>query len=766
MLRTLANAIGNNGALKRFFVSYLIVLMVPILMGSYLYTHTVNVVEDGALQANSSILKQNMEIIDQRLAEIDNMVNRFSILANVRSAMTVGLPLLDDDYYLFTELKKDLSSYMTNEFIFDFAVFLKKSETLISVSGGIYHGKEEYERFMKFGHLGYERWSSLITERFKSFMPPAVLHFDGRQIPAVAYTSSLYLGSNAAPDGAFVIYIDESKLSSMLHHVTGDSGGWAYIVDGAGQVMASTKEDPLLVQPAEISREHDYFHKQMDGQDMLVAYTTSNYNGWKYISVTPSDSVLSKAVFIKRTTWYMTLFTLLVGLCIAVYLSYRNSKPLQELFHSFKTYVTREEGKGQNEYEFMKVALHEIISSKQQLEHMMDEQLPLLKNSFLDKLLRGDFHSSNEMEAFQIQARLHNKRAGFLLLMVKIRGYNGIISPDFLKELHFSKFIVKNLLGDILGSDNWIHDVSEDTIVVWYGLASADPDDFREELQQKLGTLDELLRTKFAIHGTMIASPPYESLNDSWKAYQQTRQTIDYVEESSGIVWTQELVPTETSYYYPMEVEVKLNNTVLAGESGELASLLEHIYAENLQKRKLAPSVLHQLLLELRGTLTKISGQMQIKNGQALDDWPSKLVQAKHGDFAETYSLISKYLLVLCEEAKQNRNRHNEDTLRQMLEFIEIEYGNPDLSLTSLSTHMKLTESYISYFFKQHLQMNFSVYLENKRLDKACELLAHSGHSIQDIAAQVGYSSDRVFRRAFKRVKGIQPTQYRDSFRA
>ncbi|MDQ1914244.1 AraC family transcriptional regulator [Paenibacillus sp. GD4] len=765
MLQTFLNTVGNNGVLKRYFVSYLIVLMIPILMGSYLYSHTVNVVEDGALQANLSILNQNKEIMDQRLEEIDHMVNRFSLLANVRSALNVGLPLSDEDHILFTEMKKDLSAYMTNGFIFDFSVFLKKSETLISVGGGIYHGKEEYERFMKFGDLEYNRWTLLITERFKSLLPPAVLHFEGRQIPSVAYASSLYLGSHAAPDGAIVIYIDQTKLTSMLNHVTGNSGGWAYIADAAGQVLASTDNAALLVEPAEISGPWGSFHKQIDEQNMLVAYTTSAYNGWKYISVIPADSVLSKAVYIKRTTWYISVVTLLVGLLIAVYLSYRNSKPLQELFYSFKTYVTREEGKGQNEYEYMKGALHEIISSKQQLEQMMDDQLPLLKNSFFDKLLRGDFHSFGEMEAFQIQARLKLKTEGFLMLLIKIRGYNGIISPDFLKELHFSKFIVKNLLGDLLGSEIWIHDVSEDTIVVWYGVASSDSEEYRHELQQKFETLDGLLRHKFSIHGTIIASPPYESLNDTWKAYQQTRQTGDYVEES-GILWTQELTPTETGYYYPMEVEVKLNNTVLAGESEELNSLLEHIYAENIQKRKLAPSVLHQLLLELKGTLTKVSGHMQTKHGQTPEEWSSKLDQTLHRDFAESYHIITHYLLVFCEEAKMNRNQHNEETMRQMLRFIELEFANPELSLTSLSMHMKLTESYISYFFKQHLQMNFSVYLENKRLDKACELLAHSSQSIQDIAVQVGYSSDRVFRRAFKRVKGIQPTQYRDSFKS
>jgi AraC-like DNA-binding protein len=755
--------LGRNNVLKRFFVSYLIVLMIPVLMGAYLYSRTVRVVEEDAILANSAILNQNKDMMDQRLLELEHISNRFSMLAKIRSALSVSEPFSNEDHYLFTEIKKDMGAYITSELIADFMIYLKKSDTLISNTGGIYHGEEEYRRFMPFGNLDYRAWTSLITQGIRTYIPPDILHLEGRRISSAAMAASLYTGSLSNPDGAIVFYIEESKLNKLLEHISGDQGGWAYIMNAQGGVMASTGKNLPDIPLHEVADKEGHFHKELNGEQMLVAYTVSDYNGWKYISVMPSEAVLAKVVYIKKSTAYVTSAALLLGLIATVFLSYRQSKPLQELVQSFRQYVTREKRRSESEYEFMKGSLDDLVSRKQHLEQLLDDQLPLLRSSFLYKLLQGEFHSAAEMEAFEAQARQDMQHSSYLLLWIRVQGYGGIITADILKELHFNKFVVKNLLEDTLGPKQWMYDRSEDSIVIWYGPPTGEEAADRKELAHKLGMVEDLLLRKFSIQITAAVSSRFESLYDSWKAYQQLRQTTDYGLRS-GVVWTEELAPTG-GYYYPMEVEAKLINTVMAGETGELTALLQHIYAENVQNRRLALTVVHQLAFELKGTWMKLGGQIQVRRSTQQEEWHSRLEQMMNREFTEYFEIVSESLQFLCEEARQNRNRHNEDALRQMLQFIEQQYSSTELSLASLADHMKLSESYISTFFKQFMNQNFSVYLENKRLDKAGELLLHSGLSIQEIALQVGYNSDRAFRRAFKRVKGVQPTQYRDSFR-
>ncbi|MFR6328806.1 MAG: helix-turn-helix domain-containing protein [Eisenbergiella sp.] len=56
-----------------------------------------------------------------------------------------------------------------------------------------------------------------------------------------------------------------------------------------------------------------------------------------------------------------------------------------------------------------------------------------------------------------------------------------------------------------------------------------------------------------------------------------------------------------------------------------------------------------------------------------------------------------------------------------------------------------------------------SSYLEIRRIRCAQEYLKE-GRAVQDVAAAVGYSSDYSFRRAFKRVVGVAPSDYQKRF--
>lgn len=55
--------------------------------------------------------------------------------------------------------------------------------------------------------------------------------------------------------------------------------------------------------------------------------------------------------------------------------------------------------------------------------------------------------------------------------------------------------------------------------------------------------------------------------------------------------------------------------------------------------------------------------------------------------------------------------------------------------------------------------MSFSSYLEQRRMARACELLK-DGVAVKETAEKVGYCSDYSFRRAFKRVVGIPPSDF------
>jgi AraC-like DNA-binding protein len=52
-------------------------------------------------------------------------------------------------------------------------------------------------------------------------------------------------------------------------------------------------------------------------------------------------------------------------------------------------------------------------------------------------------------------------------------------------------------------------------------------------------------------------------------------------------------------------------------------------------------------------------------------------------------------------------------------------------------------------------------YLQQRRLEKACQLLLHGSDTIEAISAQVGYEDASYFSHTFRRVMGLPPGKYR-----
>ena len=100
-----------------------------------------------------------------------------------------------------------------------------------------------------------------------------------------------------------------------------------------------------------------------------------------------------------------------------------------------------------------------------------------------------------------------------------------------------------------------------------------------------------------------------------------------------------------------------------------------------------------------------------------------------------------------------------EKTNYTIIDYIQKNYGNCNLNLSYMCRELKISEQAMSKFF-QELGCSFSAILEKVRIEAACEMLSDKSLTIKAISEKVGYSSDVSFRRAFKRVLGISPSEF------
>jgi len=99
--------------------------------------------------------------------------------------------------------------------------------------------------------------------------------------------------------------------------------------------------------------------------------------------------------------------------------------------------------------------------------------------------------------------------------------------------------------------------------------------------------------------------------------------------------------------------------------------------------------------------------------------------------------------------------------LRKIICYIDARFYH-DISLTHLSIYSGISENSICNLFRKELDITFLDYVHQLRLKKAMELLvAEPGKNIKEIAAQVGYRSERQFFRLFKNKLDMTPQQFR-----
>ena len=85
------------------------------------------------------------------------------------------------------------------------------------------------------------------------------------------------------------------------------------------------------------------------------------------------------------------------------------------------------------------------------------------------------------------------------------------------------------------------------------------------------------------------------------------------------------------------------------------------------------------------------------------------------------------------------------------------------LTLDDVASHMGMSKSHFAHLFKEYMDMTFVDFLTTERIRRAKVLFRNPSTRIIDIAFDSGFSSISSFNRAFKKVTGQTPSEYRDS---
>ena len=129
------------------------------------------------------------------------------------------------------------------------------------------------------------------------------------------------------------------------------------------------------------------------------------------------------------------------------------------------------------------------------------------------------------------------------------------------------------------------------------------------------------------------------------------------------------------------------------------------------------------------------------------------------------FRLFMTYLLRICKQLQENTEHAIKTISPEIEKVVHYIHENltEDISLDTLSDIAGFEKNYFLRKFKKQLHCTPMVYIREKRLEKAKELLSFSDMNITQIAMATGFKSIHYFSKVFYEDMSIRPLDYRNA---
>lgn len=106
---------------------------------------------------------------------------------------------------------------------------------------------------------------------------------------------------------------------------------------------------------------------------------------------------------------------------------------------------------------------------------------------------------------------------------------------------------------------------------------------------------------------------------------------------------------------------------------------------------------------------------------------------------------------------------HNFIKIQKAVQYVDENYM-AKISLDTVAKKACISRYHFSRTFRKAMGVTFQDYLNNRRVEKAKDMLKSSKLTITELAFSVGYADMSHFSRIFKRIAGCTPSQYKSNF--
>ena len=774
------NRILEKGKKNRIFwfylLTYLTVLFVPMIITCLYYINMLRLIAEDDRKEKETELVHAAVLMDNRLDELEDLGDTIATNSYVNSFRSRSSVFDYPNSYRVYELCASLPDlYQVGQSVFEYFIFFDKSETVISQSTA-YTYEEFYNLYLEDeSYPDYEAWYADMKEDTPSYglspVGPYVYKRNETETEKrLFYYERPLLASGEADHSRIRIYMEEEAVEEILPVAAEGSvqiirdltGKILYFGQGGSEEPWEEEREEELAQLLWENRSAQKDRIRFGGESYEVLRYISGRSNLMYYMLLP-QSVLNGRMF---SSLLILCGFLLAGSAVGVGLSYHMSAlsatPINDILHSISRTTEHFNGH-QSAFSSLKTTFSYLLETNSRLSEAIESQMPYLRNSFVNRLLYGSYAAEEDMQRIADNVKFEWKNRIFCVVIFQFHLFRDGVKEEDAKLMNTCILSLIEVIGKLLPGA--LHtDLGEEQVVLLLSLPAEDRESFRTKVEEHVEKIRDSLPASISEKLFAYGGSAAEELGQVAESYQSASCMVwdenDQIE--NAVIWYRG-TPGDAPKYPPQDLAVKLEHFVTAGDSQGLHDALEELIRKYIIENNLPVYLQHMLLNELQAVIFRTIGRMGMKEevyrqyyAQLEENYSLPLIQQITGTL-NLYKQVCEYV-----EAQKQQGAAQMMDSAVFTAYIDANFGDPNLSLSSVAAEFGISEGHLSKMFKMKYGMRFSAYVEAVRMDKAKDFLKSTSLSVGEISELTGYLSTNTFCRAFKRVTRLTPSDYRN----
>jgi two-component system, response regulator YesN len=746
----------------------------------FAYGKSIRIIQDESSRAYMASLKQLQHAVDTRLSTIHKLSVEVSLNPRINSLVNLRGSMDSYDRLEMLKVISDLKNYkVANGFINKFYIYFKQHDFILS-SEARYDTENFYKFYYKDYDIEYSWWKELINDNHTlQYFPIELNSKSEKNERTISFMQSLPMTQRNVDNATLVVEMNEQVIQKAMEELKGTSQGTIFILDKNDNVLLTTKDITLSssLKYNNLNNAQDIFESKLNRENVVISYIKSDITDWKYVSVIPQSVFQKRVKYAYQVFFTSVMLCLIIGVFIAYLFAKRNYNPLDKLISIFniKTSIMEGEGSIYNEYDFIEKSILNIIRDKEKVYNTLDQQMDVLKNNFLSRLIKGHLDSNISFQdtCHTYNIELEGNYFGVILFYLEDFSnlyFNTEANVDNPEEIIKTvQFILKNIVEDKLQEKYKGYMAVVNDMPVCVVNFKEDAGQVNRHLVNIVNETKEFIEKRFGIYFTAAISNIHMGLKGITEAYEEAIEAVEYkmlVGNNKIILYEDIKKPRQDNSIQNnyMSEQEQFMNCIRIGDYKSAKSLLCEVFKMNFSENMPSIEVAKCRMFGLINIMFSAIGEISIscKNEFVKDtNILEQLVRCK------TISELQSKMIDILDKVEMHfkEEKKSEDTglIKQITEFIENDYCNPDLSVSMVAEEFNMSIVNLSKFFKKHSGIGMLDYIHQARIEKSKKLIRDEKLSVKEIAEKVGYYNSAAFIRVFKKYEGITPGKHKES---